>query len=28
VALERVAASLVRCYSREQKKLELPRLWN
>ncbi|MCX5772059.1 MAG: type II CRISPR-associated endonuclease Cas1 [Candidatus Hydrogenedentes bacterium] len=28
VALERVAASLVRCYAREQKKLELPRLWN
>jgi len=28
VALERVAASLVRCYAREEKKLELPRLWN
>jgi CRISPR-associated protein Cas1 len=28
VALERVAASLVRCYAREENKLELPRLWN
>jgi len=28
VALERVTASLVRCYAGEQKKLELPRLWN
>ena len=28
VALERVTASLVRCYQGEQKRLELPRLWN
>jgi CRISPR-associated protein Cas1 len=28
VALERVASSLVRCYAREQKKLDLPDLWN
>ena len=28
VGLERVTASLVRCYGREQKKLDLPVLWN
>ena len=28
VALERVTASLVRCYGGEAKKLELPRIWN
>ncbi len=28
VALERVTASLVRCYAGEQKRLELPSLWN
>jgi CRISPR-associated protein Cas1 len=28
VALERVTASLVRCYAGEQKKLDLPKLWN
>lgn len=28
VALERTMASLVRCYLGEQRKLELPRLWN
>ena len=28
VALERVTASLERCYAGEQKKLELPKLWN
>ena len=28
VALERVASSLVRCYAREQKNLDLPDLWN
>ena len=28
VGLERMTASLVRCYQREQKKLDLPKLWN
>ena len=28
VALERTTASLVRCYAGEQKKLDLPKLWN
>ena len=28
VALERVTASLVRCYARQDKKLQLPRLCN
>jgi CRISPR-associated protein Cas1 len=28
VALERVTSSLVRCYAREQKNLDLPDLWN
>jgi len=28
VGLARTAASLVRCYAREQQKLDLPRLWN
>jgi len=28
VALERVTASLARCYAGERKKLELPKLWN
>ena len=28
VSLHRMVASLVRCYQREQKKLDLPKLWN